>query len=232
MSTIVHIFQQVFISLASFVAILNPYNVPTLPTPTPIPITFPSPTSKPTSTPIIVRPVVNVDPDPPVLCSISKECGGGTIPLKQSECANSVCCQNTPGYYVFYQDRSKGPCANSQKQTNPIAIPTYTNTYVDNYITCIVSYPCTGASNTYRLLPADCTNAQQTATNICNTYYTKPTSAPATKSQADIDACKAAVSAKYKSLISGCYIKYQGSASDACARGYQGQSGSEMAACE
>lgn len=32
------------------------------------------------------------DPDPPVHCPIHSNCGGGTIPLKQSECSQSVCC--------------------------------------------------------------------------------------------------------------------------------------------
>lgn len=59
---------------------------------------------------------------------------------------------------------------------------------------------------------------------------TTPTSVPV-KSQADIDKCKSEVREKYTNLINGCYIQYQGSASDACARGYQNLSSSEMSAC-
>lgn len=57
-----------------------------------------------------------------------------------------------------------------QWQNNRINIPSYTNTYVDNSITCFVSYPCTGASFTYRMLPSDCTYAQTRAAETCNLY--------------------------------------------------------------
>ena len=53
------------------------------------------------------------------------------------------------------------------------------------------------------------------------------------KSATNIQNCKNAVREKYNNLIQGCYIKYgDTSASDACARGYQGMSGTEWAACE
>jgi hypothetical protein len=100
----------------------------------------------------------------------------------------------------------------NQVQNNHVIIPTYTNTYVDNSITCFVSYPCTGNSYTYRLLPADCTNAQQAARNVCNTSYGNnynyalPTSTPyvpqMTKNQ-----CISNVNDKYGSQMrsQGCY---------------------------
>ncbi len=66
---------------------------------------------------------------------------------------------------------------NQNQQNTQIKIPTYKNTYVDNSITCVVSYPCTGNTYTYKLLPADCTNAQSQAASLCNTFP-KTTSAP------------------------------------------------------
>ena len=45
----------------------------------------------------VVQPTT--DPDPPVHCKISQECGGGTKPLRQSECRISTCCGFPGGHY-------------------------------------------------------------------------------------------------------------------------------------
>lgn len=46
------------------------------------------------------------NPDPPVHCSIHENCGGGTTPLKQSECDNSTCCQ-VGDEWIFYKDKNQ-----------------------------------------------------------------------------------------------------------------------------
>lgn len=56
-------------------------------------------------------PVLQQDSDPPIHCKIRTECGGGTIPLKRSECDLSVCCQLNDKY-VFYRDKNK--CSKDQ----------------------------------------------------------------------------------------------------------------------
>lgn len=58
-----------------------------------------------------------------------------------------------------------------------------------------------------------------------------PTQSPQ-KSAEDVQKCKDAVREKYDNLIRGCYVRYQGSAANMCASGYQSQSGSEWVACE
>lgn len=66
------------------------------PTPTLAPTA--TPTTKPTtkSTNRAVQPTT--DPDPPVHCNISEQCGGGSKPLKQSECNSRTCCETKDGW--------------------------------------------------------------------------------------------------------------------------------------
>lgn len=112
--------------------------------PTPSYSPFPIPTQIP-----VYKPVVNADPDPPVHCKKSPECGGGTIPLKQSECAITVCC-GVGGNWVFYRDKNK--CLQDQanenssnldrqkevsdyiewRKTHPMTVPTIKTYSVDN----------------------------------------------------------------------------------------------------
>ncbi len=87
------------------------------PTPTASPIISASPTNT------TVNSVVTTATDPPVHCKISPECGGGTTPLKQSECANSICCGFPGGKWVFYKDknqciRDQGGTINTQPVQN------------------------------------------------------------------------------------------------------------------
>lgn len=71
----------------------------------------------------------NSNPDPPVHCSIHENCGGGTTPLKQSECDNSICCQ-IGDEWIFYKDKDQ--CAKDQSASYKY---TETNTIQDqNYV--------------------------------------------------------------------------------------------------
>ena len=60
--------------------------------------------------------VNNIDPDLPVHCKVNENCGGGTIPLKQSECNNSTCCQ-IGDKWIFYKDKNK--CKQDQSSNQP-----------------------------------------------------------------------------------------------------------------
>jgi len=44
--------------------------------------------------------------------------------------------------------------------------------------------------------------------------------------------CKADVKASFNNLIRGCYIRFEGSAANACARAYQSQSSDYIYNCE
>lgn len=70
------------------------FNLPPTATPTP----FSTPTTKPTAKPVTRTIQPTVEADPPVHCNISDHCGGGTRPLKQSECDNMTCCQTKDGW--------------------------------------------------------------------------------------------------------------------------------------
>lgn len=67
----------------------------------------------------------NLNPNDPVHCPVSDKCGGGTKPLKRSECENSVCCQ-LDDKWVFYTDRDQcirdqgGNPANADKKKVPV----------------------------------------------------------------------------------------------------------------
>lgn len=75
----------------------------------------PSPTSK--TQPInrnYVQPTI--DPDPPVHCQIHERCGGGTKPLKKSECERSICCFLKDGTAKLLS--SKSACDNYYSGSN------------------------------------------------------------------------------------------------------------------
>ena len=75
-------------------------DTPVIESPTPFPVYVPP------AIPTQVYIAPTIDPDPPVLCNISANCGGGTTPLRQSECANSTCCQ-IGNNWVFYKDKNQ-----------------------------------------------------------------------------------------------------------------------------
>jgi hypothetical protein len=70
----------------------------------PIPSSIPTP--KPQVKGITTQTVKKVDSDPPVHCNVNANCGGGTTPLKKSECDNSICCQ-IGDKWIFYKDKNK-----------------------------------------------------------------------------------------------------------------------------
>jgi len=83
--------------------------------PTPIP-TFtltPTPTAK-IQKKAYVAPVK--DTDPAVHCQRHPNCGGGSIPLKQSECSNMTCCGNHDGTWKFVP---KNQCNNGGSSYTP-----------------------------------------------------------------------------------------------------------------
>lgn len=71
--------------------------------PTPIIISTATPTSQKS---MYIAPVV--DSDLPVHCQIHPNCGGGTIPLKKSECDNSRCCYFL-GKWMFLRNTTVCP---------------------------------------------------------------------------------------------------------------------------
>lgn len=77
------------------------------------PTDFPTVTEKPYPATQYIAPTT--DPDPPVLCPVNEKCGGETTPLRQSECANSTCCEIN-GKWVFYKDKSQ--CIKDQDSRN------------------------------------------------------------------------------------------------------------------
>ncbi len=252
MINVIDLVKHLFVSTIAVLSILNPFVVK--PTPTPVPISIEAPTVTPSPTPTIptqttktyVVPLPTTDPDPIVSCNISANCGGGTTPLRQSECANSTCCGFSGGKWIFYKDKNQ--CTKDQnagyKQTTGNYTPPTANVYTPpSYPPCIVYYPGLGYSQTYSYIsPEICktwqdtassgsTNTSQSTSQPTPTLYIAPTQ-PAQKSTEEILRCKSEVRAKYEDLIRGCYIKYQDSAANACARGYQGLSGTESLACE
>jgi hypothetical protein len=85
----------------------------------PVPtFTMPMDTPTPSPTPVYIPQYIapTTDPDPPVLCNVDSKCGGGTTPLRQSECNNSTCCQ-IGAKWIFYKDKVQ--CGRDQAaQTN------------------------------------------------------------------------------------------------------------------
>lgn len=115
------------------------YNGEDIPTPTPT--VYVPPTAMPT-----YKPVPTIDPNPPVLCNVSPNCGGGTTPLRQSECNNSTCCQ-IGDKWIFYKDKvqcgrdqaSQGkapaPVVNNNQQSAGNNIYCWSNAYGYGYYT-------------------------------------------------------------------------------------------------
>lgn len=112
----------------------------------------------------------------------------------------------------------------------------------NNYPPCTVCWQYAGCLTYTFISPEECKIRQEKAktSSISNpipsiTPYNTPQPTPVplpTHNQAAIERCKSDVREETTNLINGCYIKYQGSAADACARGVQGQQASKMVACE
>jgi len=163
-------------------------------TPTPIPNNIPNniifnPTDVPTSTPtpsvtIIPKQIYAApanDSDPPVHCKVHVNCGGGTTPLKKSECENSICCQ-IGNKWIFYKDKNQ--CLRGQGERTGDSNNTATITY-PKYPECLIYYPALGYSRTYTTFsPELCKTYQDQAksggaivypTNALNTTQTTTT---------------------------------------------------------
>lgn len=69
-------------------------------TPPPSPLSVASPTTQTAEKKTVSSPG---NSDPPVHCTIDPACGGGTTPLKKSECERARCCQ-VNGKYTFTKD--------------------------------------------------------------------------------------------------------------------------------
>ncbi len=142
-------------------------------TPTPVPINFSIPPNTPTPTstpePVIVRPIVTLDPDPPVLCRMSAECGGGTTPLRKSECDTSTCCQIN-GKWIFYKDKSqclKDQGGNSESSNNTSK---EFNCYIGDQVTIMTDEnACINAMNAYWAAKGQTQNIVPIQTNPTNT---------------------------------------------------------------
>lgn len=68
--------------------------------PTPIVTATPKLTPAPTYSPS----KNTYDPNKPVHCNVHENCGGGTTPLTQQECDNSICCWTYDGYKLMSKD--------------------------------------------------------------------------------------------------------------------------------
>jgi len=84
-------------------------------TPTPTSQIMPSVTQVPLVT---TKPNTYIDPDPPVHCKVHEKCGGGTKPLKKSECDNSICCTYPDGTAKFLLSKSECNSSSSDTTTN------------------------------------------------------------------------------------------------------------------
>ncbi|MDO8269600.1 MAG: hypothetical protein Q7T54_02955 [Candidatus Levybacteria bacterium] len=141
---------------------------PVYPLPTRVEII--EPTLKPTT--VIKKSTKAVTNDPAIHCSVHPDCGGGTIPLKQSECSNSTCCQIN-GKWIFYRDRAQ--CTRDQGgQVNNTGIQKnqannyycWNNTYGYAYYTS--SGDQCNLDNLKSSTNSICTNSQKMKVNSCN----------------------------------------------------------------
>lgn len=126
--------------------------------PTPYVFASPYPTASPTAKPLGVKKNTQavLDSDPPVHCQISSKCGGGTTPLKKSECDNMICCVSPNGARFVPKQECNGGMgsATAPSGTSPI------NKYPD----CTVYYPGLKMSQTYSgFAPEYCLSVQQQA---------------------------------------------------------------------
>jgi hypothetical protein len=104
-----------------------------------------------------IQPVT--DTDPIVDCKFTHT---GTMKLKSSVCSKSTDCQIGDKWY-YYDSVAK--C--KADQNNYTAA--YNRVYSNPFITCVVTYSCTGKSYTYQVSQTTCNSFQQQAINTCNT---------------------------------------------------------------
>jgi len=69
---------------------------------------------------VVTKPV---ESDPPVHCQIHEKCGGGTKPLKKSECDNSICCFYPDGAKLVTKQECNSGSSNTQAVVSPSQTP-------------------------------------------------------------------------------------------------------------
>lgn len=198
------------------------------------------PTQIPTPSFYYIPPTI--DPDPVIDCNFTYI---GTLKLRRSVCTRSTDCQIN-GKWIYYDSVDK--CKQDQNSVNRQNSPNNNvgNNNVNQINSGSIKIKCSYSDSSYQFDFGELTNDECTAKS--NEYWANerqkisnsnqnnvPTSvpqAPSGKSQVDIQKCKDDARAKYEDLIRGCYIRFQDSAANACARGYQGMSGTEIKQCE
>lgn len=182
---------------------------------------------------IYIKPtrVPTIDPNPPVHCQISAECGGGTRLLRKSECDNVVCCltdQRCGGprsttklecdnsFCCLLNDGtgkllpSKSACdnyySNNSQGNTPNSAPTYPP--------CTIYYPALGYSQTYSSAsPEECQqwrNNAKPVVLVTSAPYT-PTPTQDTNRDQRIVLCKEIAKTNYDNAKSNCLYKARGS---------------------
>jgi hypothetical protein len=163
------------------------------------------PTEIPTDTPTPIPQVYQPPVDPPVLCNIDAKCGGGTTPLKQSECNNSTCCQ-IGNKWIFYKNKSQ--CIQDQNAYNG----NNTNNSKSGLILCVKSF------GSFWDTQSDCDSTPNTAPAQPNSQSNTPvpTTAPQpTQQPQPVDAtaynnCVSNVQNTYNQQQQGCMAQYGG----------------------
>ena len=192
-----------------------------------------NPTQVPTQIPIpTIKQKIVTESDPIIDCKFTYI---GTMKLRRSVCSKSTDCQ-IEGKWVYYDSVDK--CKADQKAVTQVS--NNQQQITQTYPPCTIYYPGLNYTYTFYFSPEECAYWRSQASSTSNTpvnVTALPTTAtqPTTpqKSATDIQNCKNAVREKYNNLIQGCYIKYgDSSASNACARAYQDESGKEWSACE
>jgi len=163
-------------------------------------------TPSPSPSPIIKQPKAVVkDIDPPVHCSVHTNCGGGTVPLKQSECSNSVCCQ-LGDRWVTYKDKNQ--CIQDQKANQPSNPKPYVSTYVDDRIDCDVYYPILDITQTYRVNPSTCNFYKSRAGTISSEDTVDVAPVDNSISEEEYKRVKAACMSEFNDKKQGIYARY------------------------
>lgn len=190
-----------------------------------------------TSTPIF-SPKTYVETDPIV------NCGPGVnskqyIRDRTSNCKNYVDCglNNNTVWVLMLKSECDKKHVNSQITVNNNGA---------TYSPCTVCWKYAGCLTYTTFSPEECARRQNEAnlnTSIASTpipnngnttiiVVATPTPTTVQHDQAAIDRCKAQVREETTNLINGCYVKYQDSSAEACARGIQDQQAQKITACE
>jgi hypothetical protein len=161
------------------------------------------------------QPVINTTPpiqeaDPIVNCNISQECGGGVKLMRKSECDNATCCGIGDSWYL-YDSLSECKKADERywedyyKEQKEYWEDYYAEKYKeDDYQYDIPELP-----------PLEPLPSLDLTIPDYSTYT------PEVDIEAAIKKCEDRAREDTKSRIDGCYVQYEGSAANMCAKGYQ-----------